>query len=419
MKSLFDLPTLTDKEIEEKRYSSSDLWLLKFKTQVIGPYHTDTLIEFAEHNQQVMEQVLACSFSQDSWNLFFQNPRFQRRTPKLIKAQTLIPSDEFMLLVDGQKCGPFSAKEINEKLDQGKVLSSDEASLDKGETWFKIYEHHSFDRRTHKSSNDIPFSPKENDIIEKKVKVVDSYELPIVRGQEEFIRLAHFARNNQPEDKKLPVEGKSEIPSGNPAEVIDFPKAQYHSENPIKRYTYGILACVLLITIFSINEFVLDKDEAPTKYSSQYKKQLRKPASINRKKPVAKTVKKSIRKNYRKPLKASAPKRRMRARNKINKKRVKNYHRKDKREIALDDPYQKLIDNESSDILDTNRPEDKEFLNDLKREIANERDEYREEEDRAMDEGEEYEEEEDKPIVEKDPYAEDPQDRDQDPPEDY
>lgn len=416
MKSLFDLPILSDQEIEEKKYSSSDLWLLKFKMQVIGPFHTETLIQFAHDNQQIMEQVLACSFSQDSWTPFYQNPRFQRRTPKLIKAQTLIQSDEFLLLIDGQKQGPFTSAQINEKLDKGEILSSDEASLDKGETWFKIYEHHSFDRRTQKSSSDIPFSPKENELIDKKIEVVDNYELPIVRGQEEFIRLAHFARNNQPEDKKIPIEKTKTDRDTKKAEVLDFPKEQY--QNPLKRYTYGILACLFFAVVFGVKVLVFDTKENPN-YSFEYKKQpvesVRKPASINRKKPIVQETRKPISKNIRKKI-ASQPKKRIRSRQRTNTKRVKNYHRKDDVQAAGPDPYQELIDSESKEIIDTNRPEDKEFLNDLKREIANEKENYPE--DREMEERDDYRDDE-PPIVEKDDQYNDEPPYQDEPREDY
>jgi len=159
---------------EEKRkhdYSSEDLWLVQYELDTQGPYHTDQLIELATTHTEQLSECIVCNMKSKKWKPFFQQRKFQKRekdqSPPLIKEEEFSQST-FMLLIAGQKLGPFSKTRIETLLDDGEIKMQSLISADKGKTWRKIYHYPVFDRRDPEKALNID-TPDESEFEKSKV----------------------------------------------------------------------------------------------------------------------------------------------------------------------------------------------------------------------------------------------------------
>lgn len=189
-KKLFvDLQPLTDEEIKARNFGLMDLWMVKIAGKdPYGPYDTESLKEYAFKYQFLFEDAKVYNLDTDQWYDMFGISQFQRRKPQLVSAQNLIKSQLFYILYNGQKDGPHSQEKIQQLLDDGHILPSTQVSLDQGQSWIKLYEHHAFDRRTKKSNNELPFRPNE-DVLTK----VQSKKAQIIKLKEAEDAIVEFA----------------------------------------------------------------------------------------------------------------------------------------------------------------------------------------------------------------------------------
>ena len=168
-----DLKPLTDEDIKQGQFTLRDLWMVKLAGKdPVGPYHTHQLKEYAHKFQMMFEDAQVYNLEDDKWADMFKVSAFQRRKPQLVSVQNLMPGQDFYVLYNGQKEGPYGQDKIQLLLDKGHIHPSTQISLDKGKSWIKLYEHHAFDRRSKKSNQELPFKPTE-DILAKVQKSKD------------------------------------------------------------------------------------------------------------------------------------------------------------------------------------------------------------------------------------------------------
>lgn len=166
VKNTIDLKAIADQEIGEKGYALADLWMVKDQFEKVhGPYYTLDLKEYIEEHTYLFDETQVFNLQNEVWHETFKVNHFQRRKPALVSAQNLIKDNRFFVLIDGQKQGPYRQDEIQAMLNQETILPSGQISLDNGESWIKLYEHHAFDRRTKKSNQELPFIP-DNKVLE-------------------------------------------------------------------------------------------------------------------------------------------------------------------------------------------------------------------------------------------------------------
>ena len=159
----FHLEALSDEDIEKMGLSLADVWMLKTPSgRAQGPFSTEMLKKDSQERPAFYEECEVYNLVTENPKSFYTLPEFQRRRPKLIPAQNLIKNDTFLVLQHGQKTGPFSLEELQEKISTKEVSLNQEVSVDEGKTWIKLYEHHAFDRRARAGQDELPFQPNIN-----------------------------------------------------------------------------------------------------------------------------------------------------------------------------------------------------------------------------------------------------------------
>lgn len=167
-KNNIDLAPLSDETIAERKYSLSDLWMAKDENnEVYGPFPTDELREYSRKYKYLFDNVSVYNLETEKWYRFFEVKHFQRRKPQLVSAQNLINDNNFFVLANGQKRGPYTLEKMQDLLATGHITPNTQISLDGGESWIKLYEHHAFDRRSKKKNGELPFIPNKEILFEE------------------------------------------------------------------------------------------------------------------------------------------------------------------------------------------------------------------------------------------------------------
>lgn len=203
LKSTIDLKPLTDEMIEVEGFTLEQLWMIKTSdNEIFGPYDTQSLKDYSKKYQYLFDETLVCNLANKKWVSFFSVKLFQRRKPRLVSDQNLLNVDEFILIKEGQKIGPFKQEEVQDMLDKGDILPSIQASLNKGKTWIKLYEYHAFDRRTLKSTEQLPFNPDEKTLTQVNLKELINKDK--VETQDALADLAFIGQGND-KDSDIPL----------------------------------------------------------------------------------------------------------------------------------------------------------------------------------------------------------------------
>lgn len=150
---------LTKKQISAGLYEPNEVYYIKDSGKELGPFWQEDLKEFIDDYGLLNQNVLAKSLNDSDWTPVTSHPLFQRRRPEIVKEFKIDEDDQFFLLKNGKKDGPFTSNEVNAKLDKLEVLHTDLVSVDNGISWGTIYEFEVFDRRT-RDNQSLPESPQ-------------------------------------------------------------------------------------------------------------------------------------------------------------------------------------------------------------------------------------------------------------------
>jgi hypothetical protein len=307
-----DLKPLSDDEIKANNFTLADLWMVKDQVnKIYGPFDTTTLRDYAQNFDDLFEETSVYNLETEKWFATFSSGHFQRRKPTLVPAQNLVKNSDFYLLIDGQKNGPHSKDKIQELLTVGTILPSSQISVDSGHTWIKIYEHHSFDRRSQRTNQELPFVPPK-DILERinktKSKFANKQET-----EDAIVGLAFIGHGN---DKGQTIS--SELDSEHDSVGIDHLVHSSSKHSSFKKIGIPTLL-FLLVGVISfyqfnksdINELKTAIREAKTSKPgiNNKRRSARKPASVNsfvnktkRYKPIKK-IKRIQPKRFKRPVK--------------------------------------------------------------------------------------------------------------------
>jgi hypothetical protein len=198
-KSHIDLIPLSEEQITQGAVDYSELWMIKVESgEIYGPYETEALKSYAALHQHLFENAMAYNLGNETWKSFFKVAKFQRRKPKLVPIQSLVLEDNFLILFNGEKKGPFSISQVEKFVESKKIPLNVQVSLDNGESWIKLYEHHHFDRRLKKNPEDLPFLPEQK-LFEINPQVLQNKLQEAQKKQEEqdaLVGLAFISNGN-------------------------------------------------------------------------------------------------------------------------------------------------------------------------------------------------------------------------------
>jgi len=190
---LLNIEPISEDFIAKHNVELFDTWTIKDEQgNSFGPFQTDTLREASAADQDFFETVIAFNFATEKEKPFFQNTKFQRRKPKLVSLQGVECNDEFYLLIKGVKKGPYTLNDVKLMLEKREVALNNMASMDKGKSWIKIFEHHEFDRRLLKNKEELPFSPNETELSKFDSSKVSKAK----EADEALVGLAFIGRGN-------------------------------------------------------------------------------------------------------------------------------------------------------------------------------------------------------------------------------
>lgn len=164
---------LTKQQVESGEYQLDEIFELENEGQIVGLYWQYDLKDFVQQETSFDENARIRNFGQKEWTSLFNHPFFQRRKPQLIQAVDSNTADEFFLLEQGQKAGPYSIEEIKSMVESKTALLTDMVSVDGGQSWGKIYEIEEFDRRKMDMTHSLPAAPEEEILRSHQEKVIE------------------------------------------------------------------------------------------------------------------------------------------------------------------------------------------------------------------------------------------------------
>lgn len=166
LKKVIDLKALGDDEISKRDISLASLWMVKDENdKVHGPYDTESLKVYISKYQYLFENTKTYNLESEKWSDTFSIDHFQRRKTSAVATSSEIQTNEFYIYLNKQQSGPYSKDEVQAFLNNGQLKPDSPISIDKGESWIKVFEHHAFDRRSHKTNQELPFRP-DKDILD-------------------------------------------------------------------------------------------------------------------------------------------------------------------------------------------------------------------------------------------------------------
>lgn len=366
LKTKIDLVPLSDETIKNSSYLPSELWMVqKPGESALGPFHTKALKEYSHKYQYLFETAQVYNLDSDVWKDMFSVSQFQRRKPQLVSAHNLMNAQEFYLIFRGQKNGPHTQEKVQELLDNNQITTSTQISLDKGKSWIKLYEHHSFDRRNKKTHHELPANPNEKHlsaVINKKDAILNSKLTGEMLVEFSLIKknsVERSALRNKPKKTKEP-------------KAITTPPPLTSTTRGKQGWKYGLsasLAIVLAVMAFNFfetnnqNDFKAEvKTEVKSINDTQRGIVKRAPASVKPKPAPRKFVRTPVVPRFRT---TTTTKRRPAAQKPMRKQVTKDTFERDIENIDINDPA---------------------FQEEMSRQLANEEDGYYDDDPMPMNE---------------------------------
>lgn len=121
------------------------------------------LKNFTAQNQDKINEYIIRNVDSTHWVKLVEHPSFQRRKLQLVSTTdfTFDDNEEYFILSNGKKHGPYDVIEIRAMLEANQILLTDEVSRDNGQTWNKVFKIEGFDRRALKDANELPVLPED------------------------------------------------------------------------------------------------------------------------------------------------------------------------------------------------------------------------------------------------------------------
>ena len=209
-----ELQALTTEELAGMNLELDQIWYLKApdSEDKYGPFSEAMLKAHFQANPDFDSEFLACNEANEEWMKVFDVPTFQRRKPQLAQLPKAEVTNQYHVLLKGQKIGPFPHQEIVEKLKTKELLYNDFVSTDKGFNWFKIFELPDFDRRDTLSIV-LPVSPSEETFGKTQMRSLSEIE----KNQGELDMTAMIASS-----ARRKVEEYNHVAPNEPTSVVPF-----------------------------------------------------------------------------------------------------------------------------------------------------------------------------------------------------
>ena len=138
---------------------------LQINGENLGYISLYDLKDYAASNVQVAEKIFIRNIDQNTFLNMYEHPLFQRRKPQIIvplDEKMALQEQEFHILINGQKSGPFNKGQIENFLNKKEMIMNDMISLNAGLSWQKLYSAPGFERRALRPASELPSIPEED-----------------------------------------------------------------------------------------------------------------------------------------------------------------------------------------------------------------------------------------------------------------
>ncbi|MBL6989363.1 MAG: hypothetical protein ISR65_06280 [Bacteriovoracaceae bacterium] len=235
---------LTEAKIKEKEIAPEDLYEINVDGVIIGPIHKSDLKALFRKNPAFQTTAIIKNIQEQMWSHAATNPVFQRRKPKIVGKDEQFEhveapaNDQHFILKEGQKAGPYSAKEITTRLDKGTLLATDLISVDGGVNWIKVYYVKTFDRRLQDKATSLPPLP-ESINLHQEIQATHLKDIKRKKVQEEAQQVGVL---------KLAALSNSKIQQSQMnKKILEEPTA--HEKNSFSKLKYLIPAILVILCI--------------------------------------------------------------------------------------------------------------------------------------------------------------------------
>lgn len=192
--STFDLKPIAPEDIESLGLDPHTLWQVKMGDEVYGPFELPSLENFIEENPKLMAQGFLRRWGSSNWEHLHHFDEFKAYAP--VSQSTSIGT--YWVMIQGQKHGPLSPEQVENKIAQGQYLWSTDFSEDDGETWMKLSESalYAYHFSTKK---ELPQPPREGSFVKSRATVSSKLEEKQERiyAQNPLSDLAEAAHTNR------------------------------------------------------------------------------------------------------------------------------------------------------------------------------------------------------------------------------
>ncbi len=234
--------SLNDKD--SSHYSDNELFHVLLKEESFGPVRGNDINDLISRGAKLDENILVKSVNQKKWLRLFDHPFFQRRQEEEKKNHQVsekAKSNKFYLLNYGQKTGPFSTAQLQEKLENREIDITHMISSDNGTTWERILELDSFDRRKLGIGQELP--PKPTSDIFKGVEDEVAKDLKNANKNKTTDTIASLAHLGNLESKK------------HHASVLKNNIRNFSTSRKIPMIASALCICVLIIVLPMMIDF--------------------------------------------------------------------------------------------------------------------------------------------------------------------
>jgi hypothetical protein len=189
---------LTEEDLVSGDFPADEIFRLKINDVVHGYFWQYDLKDYVQQDTSFQENTFIQKHGEEEWVNLFDHPFFQRRRPQIVtKIESNSHAQEYYILDQGQKMGPYSIEEIQEQVRSKKAILTDMISLDDGQNWGKIYDLIEFDRRNEAQAY-LPHTPEQDVLSQSDPEINSKINRKRTDATEFIARLAYLGKNASP-----------------------------------------------------------------------------------------------------------------------------------------------------------------------------------------------------------------------------
>lgn len=210
-------------------------WIeVEFQGDIMGYAKSEDFKNINLDNPLNTNNVRIRTYGSEEFKSLFEHPLFQRRKPQLVSAESLsAEAEQFYLLKNGQKTGPFATHELHQMLDQRDILPTDLVSVDDGQTFVKLFQVEGFDRRTLRSNHELPSAIRES---------------LVAKNKEEH----NYVKENNDTDAIASLAYLGQIKAGKMNDRVQEEKFENEMKEKYTSYSKGMILVFLAVVAFAL-----------------------------------------------------------------------------------------------------------------------------------------------------------------------